>query len=77
MDKQLIIILNGIWHSPEGGEYDPKNNLCRSTLCGGVQCGNCPFDSELHFPNPDEHFVTQIHKTSEVMNHETRNSTPD
>ena len=76
MDK-LITILNGVWKLPQTGDYDPKGELCRKTLCTNVQCGNCPFDSELHFPNPDEHFVTQIHKTLEVMNHETRNSTPD
>lgn len=75
--NELIITLISIWNLPEFEGNDPKGKLCSETSCIDVQCACCPFDSEIHFMSPDEHFVTQIHKTSEVMNHETRNSTPD
>lgn len=77
MDKQLIIILNGIWHLPERKDYAPKKYICDLIICPDVLCRNCPMGN-THYLNPDkELFVTQIHKTLEVMNHETRNSTPD
>lgn len=78
MDK-LITILNGIHNLPvnEEDDCDPKDALCGHTQCASVYCRNCPFDYQIQSLSPDEHFVTQIHKTLEVMNHETRNSTPD
>ena len=76
MDK-LITILNGIYNLPERKDYAPKEYICDLIICPDVLCSNCPMGI-LEYLNPDkELFVTQIHKTLEVMNHETRNSTPD
>lgn len=73
MDK-LIIILNGIYNLPERKNYAPKEYLCDLIICLDVRCNCCPMGNPKYL-NPDkEIFVTQIHKTLEVINHETRNS---
>ena len=75
--NELVITLIGIYNLPERSDYSPKEYLCESIKCPDVLCSCCPLGNPDYI-NPDkEIFVTQIHKTSEVMNHETRNSTPD
>lgn len=69
MKTDLITILIEIYKLPETDIEKPKEYLCDNIRCPDVLCSSCPLGNPKYL-NPDkEIFVTQIHKTLEVINY--------